>query len=62
VSQKAAIVEAFLERFGADLEAGKIRPVVHQVFPLADVPDAHRLLKASTHFGKLVLRVRDEGF
>jgi putative PIG3 family NAD(P)H quinone oxidoreductase len=61
VLQKAAIVEAFLARFGADLEAGKIRPVLHQVFPLAEVPDAHRLLKASTHFGKLVLRVRDEG-
>ena len=28
---------------------------------LARVPDAHRMLKASTHFGKLVLRVRDEG-
>ena len=60
LSEKAAIVEAFLARFGADLEAGKIRPVIHQVFPLADVPDAHRLLKASTHFGKLVLRVREE--
>ena len=60
VSEKAAIVEAFLERFGADLEAGKIRPVLHRVFPLAEVPDAHRLIKASTHFGKVVLRVRGE--
>jgi len=60
VSQKAAIVEAFLDRFGADLEAGKIRPVLHRVFPLAEVPDAHRLIKASTHFGKVVLRVRGE--
>ena len=59
--EKAAIVEAFLARFGADLDAGKIRPVIHQVLPLADVPAAHRLLKASTHFGKLVLRVREEG-
>ena len=57
--QKAEIVEAFLERFGADLAAGRIRPIVHEVFPLAKVPDAHRMLKASTHFGKLVLRVRE---
>jgi putative PIG3 family NAD(P)H quinone oxidoreductase len=60
VAQKAAIVKAFLDRFGSDLEAGKIRPVLHQVFPLAEVPDAHRMLKASTHFGKVVLRVRGE--
>lgn len=59
-SQKASIIEAFLERFGTDLEAGKIRPVLHQVFPLAEVPDAHRLIQASTHFGKVVLRVRSE--
>ncbi len=59
VSQKAAIVEAFLERFGSDLEAGKIRPVLHKVFPLLEVPEAHRLIKASTHFGKVVLRVTD---
>lgn len=60
VSQKAAIVGAFLERFGADLEVGKIRPVLHRVFPLAEVPDAHRMMQASTHFGKIVLRVRNE--
>lgn len=59
-SQKAAIVEAFLERFGTDFDAGKIRPVLHQVFPLAEVPDAHRMIQASTHFGKVVLRVRGE--
>lgn len=58
--QKAAIVSAFLARFGADFEAGRIRPVVHRVFPLADAPEAHRILKASTHFGKVVLRIRDD--
>ncbi len=59
--QKAAIVRAFLERFGEDLAAGEIRPVLHEVFSLADAPDAHRMMKASSHFGKLVLRVREEG-
>ena len=60
VSQKGAIVRAFLERFGAEFEAGKIRPVIHRVFPLEQAPDAHRMLKASTHFGKIILRVREE--
>ncbi len=57
-AQKAGIVSAFLERFGDDLAVGKIRPVIHQVFPLADAPEAHRMLKASTHFGKVILSVR----
>jgi tumor protein p53-inducible protein 3 len=54
-AEKAEIVEGFLVRFGRDLEEGKIRPVLHQVFPLAEAPEAHRMLKASTHFGKVVL-------
>ncbi len=60
--QKAAIVAAFRTRFGADFDAGRIRPVIHRVFPLADAPEAHRMLKASSHFGKVVLRIRpDDG-
>ena len=51
---------AFRARFGTYFEAGRIRPVVHCAFPLAQAPEAHRLLKASTHFGKVVLRIRED--
>jgi NADPH:quinone reductase-like Zn-dependent oxidoreductase len=37
--------------------AGRLRPVVHEVLPLADAPRAHEMLEASEHFGKIVLRV-----
>jgi putative PIG3 family NAD(P)H quinone oxidoreductase len=57
VEEKAAIVAGFQRRFGADLAAGRIRPVVDRVLPLAAVGDAHRAMKASEHFGKIVLRV-----
>ncbi|HYH07277.1 MAG TPA: NAD(P)H-quinone oxidoreductase [Thermoanaerobaculia bacterium] len=57
VEEKAAIVAAFLERFGADLEGGRIRPVIHSVLPLARAMDAHRLMESSEHFGKIVLTV-----
>ena len=57
VDEKAAIVAAFRERFGHSLAAGRLRPVVHAVLPLAQAADAHRAMKASEHFGKLVLRV-----
>ncbi len=55
--EKAALVDAFEARFGEDLAAGRIQPVIDRVLPLADAPEAHRIMKASTHFGKLVLEV-----
>ncbi|HUP60045.1 MAG TPA: NAD(P)H-quinone oxidoreductase [Thermoanaerobaculia bacterium] len=55
--EKAAIVAAFLTRFGDDLDAGRIRPVIHAVFPIAQVDDAHAMMEASEHFGKIVLTV-----
>ncbi len=57
VAQKAALVAAFRERFGRDLEQGRIAPVVDRVLPLADAGEAHRVMAASEHFGKIVLRV-----
>ena len=54
---KAAIVEAFRARFGAALARGVLRPVVDRVLPLDQAPEAHRLMQASEHFGKIVLRV-----
>jgi putative PIG3 family NAD(P)H quinone oxidoreductase len=55
--EKAAIVSGFLERFGAALERGEIGPVVDRVLSLEEAGEAHRLMKASEHFGKIVLRV-----
>lgn len=57
VAEKAAIVRAFVDRFGDALTAGRLRPPVHTVLPLAEAATAHRLMNASEHFGKIVLRV-----
>jgi len=54
-AEKAELVGGFLARFGADLAAGRIRAVVHRVLPLAQAAEAHRLVAASEHFGKVVL-------
>ncbi len=40
------------------LEAGKIAPVMDQVFDLEDAAAAHARMEASTHIGKIVLKVR----
>jgi NADPH:quinone reductase-like Zn-dependent oxidoreductase len=55
-SEKASIVAHFLARFGEDLDAGRIKPVIDRVFTLDDVANAHRAMKAD-HFGKIVLKV-----
>jgi tumor protein p53-inducible protein 3 len=56
VEEKAAIVASFVARFGDDLRAGRIRPVIDRVFDLADAEDAHRAMKKD-HFGKIAMRV-----
>ncbi len=56
-AEKAALVDAFEAAFGDALADGRIAPVIDRVLPLAEAPEAHRIMKASTHFGKLVLEV-----
>ncbi len=56
--QKAAIVAAVLAGVWPAVEAGEVTPVVDQVLPLEQVAEAHRIVEASQHVGKVVLRVR----
>lgn len=56
VEEKAAIVKAFIDRFGPALSDGRIKPVIDRVYELHDVDEAHRRV-AGDHFGKVVLRV-----
>jgi NADPH2:quinone reductase len=39
------------------LDEGRIAPVIHKVFPLADAAGAHALMESSAHIGKIVLQV-----
>ncbi len=55
VPEKAAIVAAFTEAVLPLLASREIVPLVHKVYSLDDVAQAHREMEASTHFGKLVL-------
>jgi len=56
-AEKARLVQSLLARFGKALETGEIRPVVDRILDLSEAAEGHRLMKASGHFGKIVLRV-----
>jgi len=55
--EKAAIVASFIQRFGDDLRAGRVRPVIDRVYPLEEAAEAHRRMAANQNFGKIALRV-----
>ena len=39
------------------IAAGKIKPIVNAVFPLAEAAKAHALMESSTHIGKILLTI-----
>jgi len=56
-AEKATIVAAVREHVWPLVAAGRVRPVIHQRFALADAADAHRLMEQSSHIGKILLDV-----
>ncbi|MBX9634468.1 MAG: NAD(P)H-quinone oxidoreductase, partial [Magnetospirillum sp.] len=54
---KARMAASLREKVWPKLDSGNIRPVVHATFGLADAAEAHRLMEANTHIGKIVLVV-----
>jgi putative PIG3 family NAD(P)H quinone oxidoreductase len=56
-AEKAALVAAFLTFAAARLADGRLRPVIHRVFPFEDVAAAYRELAAGGVSGKVVVRV-----
>lgn len=54
---KAAIARNLEKHIWPLLEAGKIKPVIYQVFPLEKAMDAHLLMQSNKHFGKIVLKI-----
>jgi putative PIG3 family NAD(P)H quinone oxidoreductase len=57
LEQKAAIAAAVRQHVWPLLAAGRVRPVIHATFPLAEAAAAHRLMETSAHIGKIMLRL-----
>jgi putative PIG3 family NAD(P)H quinone oxidoreductase len=55
VAEKGAIARALRERVWPLIERGAVKPVIHATFPLAQAAEAHRMMEADSHTGKIVL-------
>jgi len=55
VAYKGVLARALRERVWPLIEAGRIKPVIHRVFPAAQAAAAHALMESGTHVGKIVL-------
>jgi NADPH2:quinone reductase len=55
--EKQAIRDELERKVWPLIEAGTVAPVIHTVFDLDRVVEAHRLMESSDHIGKIMLRV-----
>ena len=58
VDEKGQIAAALRTEVWPLLDRGVVKPIVHQVFPLAEAAAAHRLMESDEHIGKIVLSAR----
>ncbi|GAB3795464.1 hypothetical protein GCM10027605_01450 [Micromonospora zhanjiangensis] len=55
LDQKAAITRGVREQVWPLVEAGSVRPIVDRRVPLREAAQAHRVVEASDHLGKVLL-------
>ena len=58
VTQKTAIAQAVAHDVWPLVADGSVYTHVHATYPLEQASEAHAMMEASTHMGKLVLEVR----
>ena len=58
-ARKAEIVRQLKTSVWPLIDAGRIKPVIYKVLPLAEAAESHTLMESSAHIGKIMLSVAD---
>jgi len=58
---RPALFATVLQEVLAEFAAGRLSPVPHRTFPLADATTAFRVMAGASHIGKLILTVPETG-
>jgi putative PIG3 family NAD(P)H quinone oxidoreductase len=56
-AEKGVIARALIEHVWPLLDAGTVKPIIHTTLPLEDAAEAHRMMEAGEHIGKIVLTI-----
>ncbi|MGH8008204.1 MAG: zinc-binding dehydrogenase, partial [Candidatus Binatia bacterium] len=57
LADKVAITQRFRTHWLPLLAAGRIKPIIDRVFPLAQAGEAHRYMEENRNFGKIILEI-----
>jgi NADPH2:quinone reductase len=57
VAFKGAIAAHLRQRVWPMIEAGKVKPIIYETFPLEQAAKAHALMESSQHVGKIMLQI-----
>lgn len=59
IEEKAEIVKSFTDNVIPKVADGSIKPMIHKVFSIDEVVQAHKTMAEDTHFGKIVMKISD---
>jgi NADPH2:quinone reductase len=57
IANKGRMADGLKDKVWPLLEAGTIRPIIYQTFPLRDAAGAHAELERADHVGKVMMTV-----
>ena len=55
LARKAEVAQALRDRVWPLLDEGRVKPIVHATFPLAEARQAQETMEAADHLGKILL-------
>ena len=57
IERKGEIAAALIENVWPLISSGKVKPVIHKIFPLNKASEGHTLMESNQHIGKIMLKI-----